>query len=62
MILIALFGFLFLWNFQTLKPLFEDKPSYENGSTSPDRSGNPFCGGVHHKKIEADSGKLLLKI
>jgi hypothetical protein len=28
-----------------------------NACPSPDRSGNPFYGGVRHKKIGADSGK-----
>jgi len=34
--------------------------SFGNGFHSPDRSGNPFWGGVRPKKIEADSGKQLL--
>ncbi len=36
-------------------------PSSGNWRPSPDRSGNPFYGGVRHKKIAADSGKQLLK-
>ncbi|MHC0448337.1 hypothetical protein ACWA1F_23240, partial [Flavobacterium sp. 3-218] len=36
------------------------KSSSGNGSPSPDRSGNPFWGGVRPKKIAADSGKWLL--
>jgi len=36
---------------------FSRKYSFEDRSPSPDRSGNPFYGGVRHEKIAADSGK-----
>jgi len=39
------------------KHFFFHRISPENNSLSPDSSGNPFCGGVRHKKIAADSGK-----
>jgi len=35
------------------------KASSEDASPSPDRSGNPFYGGVRHEKIAAHSGKQL---
>jgi hypothetical protein len=39
------------------KKHFSRKSPSEDGISSPDRSGNPFYGGVRHEKIEADSGK-----
>ncbi|WP_162927217.1 hypothetical protein [Flavobacterium anhuiense] len=52
---------LFLKAGAKLKLLFVSRKKNLKKRHSPDRSGNPFYGGVRHKKIAADSGKQLLK-